>query len=74
METQSDLVLTRILWLQGLEDQNANTFQRYIYIHGTNDEASLGRPASHGCVRMRNREIIELFDLVAEGTPVWIGE
>ena len=74
METQSDLVLTRILWLQGLEAQNANTFQRYIYIHGTNDEASLGRPASHGCVRMRNREIIELFDLVAEGTPVWIGE
>ncbi len=74
METQSDLVLTRILWLQGLEAENANTFQRYIYIHGTNDEASLGRPASHGCVRMRNREIIELFDLVAEGTPVWIGE
>lgn len=74
METQSDLVLTRILWLQGLEARNANTFQRYIYFHGTNDEGSIGRPASHGCIRMRNREIIELFDLVPVGTPVWISE
>ena len=74
METQSDLVLTRILWLGGLEPRNANTFQRYIYIHGTNDEASLGRAASHGCIRMRNREVIELFDLVPVGTPVWIDE
>jgi len=74
METQSDLVLTRILWLGGLEPRNANTFQRYIYIHGTNDEASLGRIASHGCIRMRNREVIELFDLVPVGTPVWISE
>ncbi len=46
----------------------------YIYIHGTNDENSMGRPASHGCVRMRNREVIELFDLVPVGTPVWIEE
>ena len=74
METQSDLVLTRILWLGGLEPRNANTYQRYIYIHGTNDEASLGRIASHGCIRMRNREVIELFDLVPVGTPVWISE
>lgn len=74
METQSDLVLTRILWLGGLELRNANTYQRYIYIHGTNDEASLGRAASHGCIRMRNREVIELFDLVPLGTPVWIDE
>ncbi len=74
METTSDLVLTRILWLHGLEARNANTFQRYIYFHGTNDEASIGRPASHGCIRMRNREIIELFDLVPMGTPVWISE
>lgn len=74
METKTDLVLTRILWLQGLEARNANTFRRYIYIHGTNDENSIGRPASHGCVRLRNREMIELFDLVPEGTPVWIGE
>jgi len=74
METKSDLVLTRILWLHGLEPRNANTFQRYIYIHGTNDEASIGRPASHGCIRMRNRNIIDLFDLVPLGTPVWIEE
>ncbi len=72
METKSDLVLTRILWLHGLEPRNANTFQRYIYIHGTNDEASIGRAASHGCVRMRNRDVIALFDQVPVGTPVWI--
>jgi L,D-transpeptidase YbiS len=72
METQSDLVLTRILWLDGTEPRNANTFQRYIYIHGTNNELSLGRPASHGCVRMRNSEVIELFDLVPVDTPVLI--
>ncbi len=74
METKSDLVLTRILWLHGTEPQNANTFQRYIYIHGTNNENGVGRPLSHGCVRLRNREVIELFDLVPAGTPVWIGE
>ncbi len=74
METRSDLVLTRILWLDGLERRNANTFQRYIYIHGTNDEASIGRAASHGCVRMRNRDVIALFDQVPVGTPVWIEE
>lgn len=74
METASDLVLTRILWLQGLEARNANTYHRYIYIHGTNDESRIGQAASHGCVRMRNREVIELFDLVPVGTPVWIGE
>lgn len=74
MDTKSDFVLTRILWLHGLESRNANTFQRYIYIHGTNDEQSIGRPASHGCVRLRNRDVIELFDLVPEGTLVWIGE
>lgn len=74
METKSDLVLTRILWLHGLEPRNANTYQRYIYIHGTNDEASIGRIASHGCVRLRNRDVIALFDLVPLGTPVWIEE
>lgn len=74
METQSDLVLTRILWLHGLDSINANTWQRYIYIHGTNDEAAVGRPASHGCIRLRNQDIIELFDLTPEGTVVWIQE
>lgn len=72
MDIESDLVLTRILWLDGLEPWNKNTWRRYIYIHGTNDEKGVGRPASHGCVRMRNRDVIELFDAVPEGTPVWI--
>jgi len=67
-----DLILTRILWLEGLEGQNANTKDRYIYIHGTNQETRIGTPASHGCVRMRNADIVELFDLVPEGTSVEI--
>ncbi len=72
--TRDDLVLTRILRLGGAEARNANTFERYIYIHGTNDERLIGRRGSHGCVRMRNSEVVELFDLVPEGTAVWVGE
>jgi L,D-transpeptidase YbiS len=72
--TEEDLILCRILWLEGLEDRNANTKGRYIYIHGTNQEHHIGRPGSHGCVRMRNADVAELFDLAAVGTPVWIGE
>ncbi len=67
-----DLVLTRILWLEGLEPGNANTKDRYIYIHGTNQEHLIGTPASHGCVRMKNADICELYDLIPEGTPVEI--
>jgi len=67
-----DLVVTRILWLTGLEPHNANTFARYIYIHGTNHEETIGTPCSHGCVRMRNLDIIALYEAVAEGTPVFI--
>ncbi|MDZ4287148.1 MAG: L,D-transpeptidase [Prosthecobacter sp.] len=70
--TTDDLVLTRILWLYGQEPRNANTFHRYIYIHGTNDEKAIGRAASHGCVRMRNADVMELYDQVSVGTPVWI--
>lgn len=70
--TEGDLVLTRILRLQGIEFRNANTWDRYIYIHGTNGENRIGRPASHGCVRLRNRDMIELFDLVGVGSLVWI--
>jgi L,D-transpeptidase YbiS len=73
-ETQSDLVLTRILWLEGLEQRNANTYSRYIYLHGTNDELRLGQRRSHGCVRLSNAHIIEVYDLVPEGTEVWIDE
>jgi lipoprotein-anchoring transpeptidase ErfK/SrfK len=69
---EDDLVMTRILWLDGLEPRNANTHDRYIYIHGTNHEESIGAPAGHGCVRMKNADVVELFDLVTEGTPVEI--
>lgn len=72
--TDDDLILSRILWLDGVEKRNANTYQRYIYIHGTNDERRIGRPASHGCVRMKNDAVIELFELAPIGTPVWISE
>jgi L,D-transpeptidase YbiS len=72
MDVEEDLVLTRILRLDGIEARNANTFDRYVYIHGTNGEDRIGRPASHGCVRLSNQEMIELFDLVPVGTPVWI--
>jgi lipoprotein-anchoring transpeptidase ErfK/SrfK len=67
-----DLIMARILWLDGLQKRNANTRQRYIYIHGTNQEREVGRATSHGCVRMRNADIAELFDLVEVGTPVTI--
>jgi L,D-transpeptidase YbiS len=71
-ETDCDLITTRILWLDGKEKQNANTHERYIYIHGTNQEHLLGTPASHGCIRMANWHVIELFDMVELGTPVVI--
>ena len=67
-----DLITTRILWLDGLEPQNANTRARYIYIHGTNHEEQIGEPRSHGCVRMRNADVSELFALVDIGTEVTI--
>jgi lipoprotein-anchoring transpeptidase ErfK/SrfK len=67
-----DLITSRILWLDGLEKENANTRERYIYIHGTNHENLIGQPASHGCIRMRNEDILRLFDLVNVDTPVEI--
>jgi phosphoserine phosphatase len=67
-----DLVLTRILRLDGLEPENANTRQRFIYIHGTNRADLIGRPASHGCIRLENQEMIELEDMVSEGDTVEI--
>lgn len=70
-----DWILTRILWLSGVEPGfnrlgNVDTMRRYIYIHGTPDEIELGRPGSHGCVRMRNRDLLELFEMIPVGTPV----
>jgi L,D-transpeptidase YbiS len=69
-----DLVMSRILWLDGLEEHNANTRERFIYIHGTKHEDKIGSPDSHGCIRMRNADVVELFDLVDEGTSVIIRE
>ena len=76
-DVEEDLVLTRILWLEGLEPGSnrgpgVDSKARYIYIHGTNEEGLIGRPASHGCVRMRNRDVVELFDLVPVGTGVTV--
>jgi lipoprotein-anchoring transpeptidase ErfK/SrfK len=70
-----DWILTRILWLSGCEPGfnrlgEVDTMRRYIYIHGAPDTAEMGRPASMGCIRMRNADIVELFDLVPVGTAV----
>ena len=69
-----DLVMSRILWLDGLDEHNANTRDRFIYIHGTRHEDKIGIPDSHGCVRMRNTDVAELFALVDEGAQVIIEE
>ncbi|HEX5314147.1 MAG TPA: L,D-transpeptidase [Gammaproteobacteria bacterium] len=74
-----DWILTRILWLSGREPGrnrfgSVDTMRRYIYIHGSPEERPVGTPSSHGCIRMRNDDVIELFDLVAVGTPVLIEE
>jgi lipoprotein-anchoring transpeptidase ErfK/SrfK len=69
---EQDGVLTRILWLDGCDPENANTKERYIYFHGTNREDLIGMPASHGCVRLRNTDMVELYDLVPQGARVVI--
>ncbi|HWY50085.1 MAG TPA: L,D-transpeptidase [Chthoniobacterales bacterium] len=69
-----DLITSRILWLDGLDQENANTRDRFIYIHGTKHEDEIGMAASHGCIRMRNADVIELFELVDETTQVVIRE
>lgn len=76
---QRDWILTRILWLCGAEPGKnrlgrVDTMRRYIYIHGCPDEDVMGVPGSHGCVKMRNSEVIELFDRVGAGTRVLIKE
>jgi len=67
-----DMILSRILWLSGTQEHNQNTKERYIYIHGTNHECSLGSPMSCGCVRMANKDITEMFDQVEVGDSVSI--
>jgi lipoprotein-anchoring transpeptidase ErfK/SrfK len=65
-----DPIVTRILWLTGLESGNRNSYGRYIYIHGTPEERNIGRPVSYGCIRMRSRDVAELYDRVGVGAKV----
>ncbi len=72
-----DWILTRILRLEGVEEgfnrgNGVDSYERYIYIHGAPDDASMGEPGSHGCIRMRNSDVMELFELIETGTPVTI--
>src|SRR4051794_12909987 len=67
-----DPIVSRILWLRGREAQNANAFGRYIYIHGTAEERNIGKRASYGCIRMRSRDVIQLYDIVGWGARVTI--
>jgi hypothetical protein len=78
-ETQPgrDWILTRILWLSGAQPGfnrlgNIDTMRRYIYIHGTPDDVELGQPGSHGCIRMRNSDMLALYEMIPVGTPVMI--
>ena len=77
IDTQFDVVTSRILWLSGLEEgynlgPGVDSKSRYIYIHGTAEEGLIGKPASDGCIRMYNRDVISLFDKVEINTEVWI--
>ncbi|MFC4258613.1 L,D-transpeptidase family protein [Marinobacter lacisalsi] len=76
-QPQRDWILSRIVWLCGLEKGvnrggQVDTFRRFIYIHGTPDTEPMGEPLSHGCIRMRNRDVITLFDRMEPGVPVMI--
>ncbi|MBT8118287.1 MAG: L,D-transpeptidase [Gammaproteobacteria bacterium] len=79
VDLPDDVIMSRIMWLEGMEPGRnkggyVDTYQRYIYIHGTNHEADIGRPSSIGCIRMCNQDIVELFRLVDVGTEVLIEE
>lgn len=74
---ERDWILSRILWLDGLEagfnqGEGQDTYKRYIYIHGTPDTEPMGIPMSHGCIRMRNEDVVELYELVAVNAKVYI--
>ena len=66
------LITSRILWLDGIDAENSNTKERFVYIHGTSEEHALGTPKSRGCINMGNADVIELYDLIDVGTPVVI--
>ena len=77
IDSEEDLVTSRILWLDGLEigankGPGIDSFQRYIYIHGTQEEGLIGQKASHGCIRMFNSDVVYLYELVEKGTKVHI--
>lgn len=77
LDSDNDYVTSRILWLDGSEDgfnkgRGVDSYQRYIYIHGTHEEGLIGKKASHGCIRMFNNDVIWLYDQVREGTKVYI--
>lgn len=65
-----DAIVSRIMWLHGMEDQNRNTFGRCVYIHGTPEEWRLGTPASYGCIRMGMKDVVDLYDRIGEGAEV----
>ena len=76
-DSNDDFVTSRILWLEGLEEginrgSGVDSYDRYIYIHGTHEEGLIGQKASHGCIRMFNKDVIYLYDKVKEGTKVYI--
>jgi lipoprotein-anchoring transpeptidase ErfK/SrfK len=69
-----DPIVTRVIWLRGLEDQNKHAYDRCIYIHGTPEERLIGKTASYGCIRMRSKDVIALYDLVRVGTHIVISD
>jgi len=76
-KSKTDDVTSRILWLEGMEQgknkgEEIDSYKRYIYIHGTSEEGRLGTPVSHGCIRMKNKDVIDLYDMVEVGTLVLI--
>ncbi len=70
--TEKDLILSRIIWLEGLDSHNENTVGRHIYLHGTNQEDQLGVPASWGCIRFKNEDIIHLFEQIKDDVEIII--
>jgi len=79
VDLPDDVIMSRIMWLEGMEPGRnkggyVDTYQRYIYIHGTNHEDQIGTPTSIGCIRMRNRDVVDLFRLVEVGSEVLIEE
>jgi lipoprotein-anchoring transpeptidase ErfK/SrfK len=69
-----DPIVSRVLWLRGLEEGNRNAYERFIYIHGTPQESLLGAPASFGCIRMRSSDIMALYERIYPGAKVWVNE